>query len=311
VRPRAPVVVVFTTLLAGCGLFASSPGPGVAEPGTDPAYVDQVDRWHAERIESLKKPTGWLSLAGLHWLDQDRLYSVGGAQADIPLPRASQQVGTLRKLGPVVQLDVAAGADVTVDGEAAAGSVDLRPDSHPKGASTVQVGDVEFSLIDRAGRLGIRVKDPQSAARTGFQGVARFPVSADWRITAELERHDTPTTLAIPTVIGTTLQEPTPGVLTFDHGGQIHTLHPVGDPDEGLFLVFGDASNGLPASQGGTYGGGRFLSVDWDGAADTVVLDFNKAYNPPCAFTEHATCPLPPPQNKLSVAVEAGEKALE
>ena len=303
-------LLLLPALLGACTGSPPPPGPGAANAQTDPAYVTAVDRWHQERVKSLQKPTGWLSLVGLDWLDEDRNYTIGGEPGDdVTLPRAPADVGVLRKLGDVVQIEPASGATIKVDGTTIAASTDLRTDAHDKGASEVTVGEVTFTIIDRAGRLGVRVRDPNAATRTAFTGVPRFKVDEAWKVTAQLERHSTPTHLAIPTVLGTTLDEPTPGVLQFEVAGQSVELHPVGD-EEGLFLVFGDASNGLPPEEGGTYGGGRFLSVDWDGKADTVVLDFNKAINPPCAFTEFATCPLPPAKNKVAIAIAAGEKAM-
>lgn len=296
--------------MAACTGATTDPGSAPTTGVTDPAYAANVERWHQARIDNLKKPDGWLSLVGLHWLDEDGRHSMGSAaDAKVQVPRAPDVAGTLTKAGPIVVFDVAPGASATVDETPAVGSIDLRADSHDNGASKVRFGDVTLHVIDRAGRLGVRVKDPQSAARQQFDGVPRFPVDQAWKVRAQLVRHAEPTTLSVPTVIGTALDEPSPGVLTFEVAGQTHELHPVASTS-GLFVVFGDQSNGLPADEGGTYGGGRFLSVPWDGTAEVVELDFNQAINPPCAFTAYATCPLPPPENKLSMSVPAGEKAM-
>lgn len=292
-------------LAAGLVTACTGTSP-VTSPGADPDHAAIVEAWRGERLADLKRADGWLTLVGLVWLDEDRAYAVGSEQADpVRLPRGPEDVGTLKKVGGNVILDVAH-TGVTVDGRPAAGSVDLRTDAHEKGASEVAVGGVTFHLIDRAGRLGVRIKDPKAPARAAFQGVPHYPTDSGWRVTATLDRDEIPQMVSVPTVIGTVLEEPSPGVLRFEHAGQSLALHPIGSRS-GLFLVFGDATNGAPD---GSYGGGRFLSVPWDGSSDTVELDFNKAYNPPCAFTAFATCPLPPAVNKLGVAIEAGEKAM-
>ena len=132
----------------------------------------------------------------------------------------------------------------------------------------------------------------------------RFPVAARWRLEARYEPHDSPQMLAVPTVVGTVTEQPSPGVLVFEVAGAEYRLAPMADPgDENWFVVFGDATSGRE-----TYGGGRFLWVDRPNADGVAVVDFNRAFNPPCAFTPFATCPLPPAQNRLSLAVTAGEK---
>jgi uncharacterized protein (DUF1684 family) len=145
----------------------------------------------------------------------------------------------------------------------------------------------------------LRVKDRESELLRTFAGIERFPVDAGWRVTARLEPFAEGGTVAVPNVLGQTSESPSPGVLLFELAGHSCHLTPIGEPGEGLFIVFGDATNG----------GGRFLSTDPPAADGSVVLDFNKATNPPCAFTPYATCPLPPDGNVLPVAVKAGEKA--
>jgi uncharacterized protein (DUF1684 family) len=168
--------------------------------------------------------------------------------------------------------------------------------------TVLELGSLRFHLIDRAGRLGIRVKDTESPALAAFVGMDYFPVDPSWRIVASFEAFDQPKTIEVPNVLGSSFAEPAPGIARFERDGRRWELTPVGEPGEPLFFVFGDATNG-----GETYGGGRFLSAP-PAANGTVILDFNKAFNPPCVFTPHATCPLPPPQNKLALAVQAGEK---
>jgi uncharacterized protein (DUF1684 family) len=167
------------------------------------------------------------------------------------------------------------------------------------------VGRFRFQLIARGSRVGVRIKDPDARARKEFKGIPAFPPSAHWRIVARWEPANPPTEIAVPNVLGEVDRSPSPGTAVLTVDGKEYRLTPVleeGSPD--LFFVFGDETNRTE-----TYGAGRFLyaAPAKDG---TVVLDFNRAYNPPCAFSAFATCPLPPKQNRLALRVEAGEKRL-
>jgi uncharacterized protein (DUF1684 family) len=168
----------------------------------------------------------------------------------------------------------------------------------------LELGPLLFHAIDRGGRLGVRLKDRESPLIGQFNGIDRFDADPAWRVEARFEPYDPPKTIAVPNIAGPPLEEPCPGRLVFEHSGASYSVEPTGEPGHRLFIVFGDSTNGEA-----TYGGGRFLYADWPApGSETVVLDFNQAYNPPCVFTPWATCPLPPPQNKLAMAVEAGEK---
>ena len=151
-------------------------------------------------------------------------------------------------------------------------------------------------LIRRGDKIGVRVKDSQSQARRSFHGLDYFPIDPSWRIEARFEPYDPPRSISVPNVLGQDNAEKSPGALVFEHGGKTYRLDPVlerGETD--YFVIFGDRTNGTD-----TYGAGRFLYVHPPVDGKTII-DFNKAYNPPCVFTEYATCPLPPPQNKLPV----------
>jgi uncharacterized protein (DUF1684 family) len=163
---------------------------------------------------------------------------------------------------------------------------------------------VSFYVINRNDRLAVRVKDSESPTRNGFQGVEAFPADPSWRVNAHFEAYPPGRTLQVPTILGTVDTMAEPGAVVFEHGGKTYRLDTVLEEGEtDLFIIFGDLTN-----RHETYGGGRFLYAKPADAQGTVMLDFNRAYNPPCVFTPYATCPLPPPQNKLSVRVEAGEK---
>ncbi|WHZ20832.1 MAG: hypothetical protein OJF55_002981 [Rhodanobacteraceae bacterium] len=268
----------------------------------DDAYVQEIERWHAARIERLTAPNGWLSLVGLEWLrpGANRIGSEAGN--DIVLAKMPAHLGTIEWAGDdtlTIALDSASGA--TIDGRMETSAV-LLDDNHAA-PTTIAFGSVSFIAIDRSGRKGLRVRDTEAPTRTGFAGIERFPVDPAWRIVADWQPLDPPFQLATGTVIGTIENYPAPGKAVFEREGRRFELYPVIEVpgDTQLFLIFADRTSGKE-----TYGAARFLYADMprDGR---IVLDFNRAYNPPCAFTPYATCPLAPPENRLDLRVAAGE----
>lgn len=267
------------------------------------AYNAEIEAWKAKRVAALRADDGWLTVVGLFWLSEGA-NAVGSARGNtvvLPERDAPENVGTIRLADAKLSFDSAPGADVRVAGQRAR-LADIRSDA--AGDPTVlSIGSVRFYVIERDHRFAVRVKDNDSAARRDFHGIASFPVDATWRIEARFEPYDPPRSIAIPNVLGHVDSENSPGAIVFTRDGQTLRLDAVlerGETD--YFVIFGDRSNGA-----GTYGAGRFLYVPPPVDGKTVI-DFNRAYNPPCVFTPYATCPLPPPQNKLPIRVEAGEK---
>ena len=266
------------------------------------AYAQEIERWHKARIARLTAPDGWLSLVGLEWLQPGTNRIGSAADNDIVLARAPAHLGTIAwaEDGTLsISLDRDSGA--TIDGEKKTCAV-LLDDSHAR-PTTVAFGSVHFIAIDRDGRKGLRVRDSEAETRTQFAGIERFPVDPAWRIVAEWQPLDPPFHLATGTVIGTIENYPAPGKAVFEREGQRFELYPVIEVpgDTQLFLIFADATSGKE-----TYGAARFLYADMP-RGGRIVLDFNEAYNPPCAFTPYATCPLAPPENRLALRVAAGE----
>ena len=274
-------------------------------PPPDPAYLAEVEAWRAQRLERLTSDDGWLTLIGLDWLAPgiNRFGSDPANEIPLPAPGIPALAGTVEILddGSVV-VRAAADAPVTVNGEPIIEST-LHTDAQGP-PDVVGVGRLRFHIIERGGRLAARVKDPQNPARADFAGISHFPIDPRYRVTAHLEAYAEPREVQIPTVVGTPTTMLAPGVLEFSLLGEKLTLEPfvstADDPE--YFLIFRDLTSGDT-----TYGAGRFLSAEAVGEDGTTILDFNLAYNPPCAFTPYATCPLPPPKNALRVAVEAGE----
>jgi uncharacterized protein (DUF1684 family) len=278
--------------------------PATAATPTPPAdaYRREIESWRAARDASLRKPNSWLTLVGLFWLEEgdNRFGSDPRNRVVLPAGKASAVAGTLIRHGDAVSVRATPGSGLESDGHPV---VELPLASDAKGKpTTLHLGSLSFYVIKRGDRLGVRVKDSQSPALASFRGVESFPVEPAWRMVARFEPHPRPTSIPIANVLGQTENQPSPGIVVFEHAGKTWRLDALDGGDGSLSLIFGDSTNGRE-----TYGAGRFLDTDppRDGK---VVVDFNKAYNPPCAFTAFATCPLPPRQNRLAVAVTAGEK---
>lgn len=262
--------------------------------------------WEEGRLKRLQADDGWLTLVGLGWLKEGANTAGADGKAAVVFPEgAPRQVGTFTRSGAKVSFQPAAGVLVTREGQPFIGGAVQSDEEGRAKPDILQVGRFRFQLIARGNRIGLRIKDPEARARKEFKGIPTYPPSARWRIVARWEPSDPPVEIAVPNVLGEVERSPSPGTAVFTVDGKEYRLTPVleeGSPD--LFFVFGDQTN-----RAETYGAGRFLYAD-PAKDGMVVLDFNRAYNPPCAFSAFATCPLPPKQNRLSFRVEAGEKRL-
>jgi uncharacterized protein len=268
----------------------------------DTAWRKEVETFRQERVEGLKKEDGWFTLIGLAWLDEgeNRFGSDPEGKVVLPEGKSPKVAGVLVRKGDKVSVRVAPGAKVTRGGKPVT-SMDLAADAGGK-PTVLEMGTVSFFVIKRGDLVGVRVKDRESEALKAFHGLDTYPIQPGWRVEARFEPYDPPRKIAIPNILGQVAEEDSPGAVVFDWQGKTYRLDTTGDPKEGLSLIFADQTNGKD-----TYGAGRFLETGpvKDGK---VVVDFNLAYNPPCAFTAFATCPLPPAQNRLALKVEAGEK---
>ena len=278
---------------------------------TPSSYTHEIEQWRAARVARLTGPDGWLSLIGLDWL-HDGANRVGSASDnDIVLKAGPAHLGTvmLAAEGKVrIVLDGNSGA--TVDGKPVAEAA-LVDDMHAAAGTaptTVRFGNASFFVIDRDGRKALRVKDSDAEARRDFAGIDYFPIDPAWRVEAEWVPFVPEHELEIGTAIGTIERVKVPGKAVFHRDGHTFELLPYQEEPGGeLFFVIADNTSGKE-----TYGAARFLYAALPAAGvakpGRVVLDFNRAYNPPCAFTPFATCPLAPPENRLDIAVTAGEK---
>ena len=267
----------------------------------DPAsYRAQIEKWRQQREENLKAENGWLTVAGLFWLKEGESTMGTGAGNSFVLPPGSapEKVGRFDFHGGKTVFQAAPGVEVTVNGKPVA-SASLAADSAGS-PDVLRIGNLSMYVIQRGSRFGVRLKDKDSEARRKFAGTRWFPVAEGYRVTAKFVPYTPPRKIAVPNILGDVDQEDSPGYVEFTLQGKQLRLDPVGE-GHGLFFIFKDLTGGKE-----TYPSGRFLSADLPQNGE-VVLDFNQAVNPPCAFTPYATCPLPPAQNHLPVRIEAGE----
>ena len=272
-------------------------------PASD--YAAEIAAWRRKRLERLVSEDGWLSLTGLFWL-QPGDNPVGSDPASavvLPAGRAPARVGVLRLRGASLSFEPEPGVPVAADRAPIAGVTLLQTDA-AEAPTVLAVGTIGFHVLERGGRFAVRVRDRENPARRRLGPIETFPVDPAWRLDARFAPYDPPRTIPVTSILGTVEQERSPGAVVFSVAGRELSLDPIlerGETD--YWIILGDRTNGVD-----TYGGGRFVYVP-PPVEGRTVLDFNKAYNPPCVFTPYSTCPLPPPQNRLPIRVEAGEKA--
>lgn len=265
-------------------------------------YRQEVEEYRRQREKRLTADDGWLTVTDLYWLKPGVNRFGAGRANDLVLPAsAPDHAGTFSVQNGEVAVDAAPGVPLMLGAARAAHRV-LRSDADGARPDVLALGSLTLQIIDRGGRLAVRVKDKDSLARRQFKGLAWYPVNPAYRVAARFVPHDRPATITVPSIIGVAEPMPSPGTAVFEIEGRVVRLDPVIEPGETkLFFIFRDATSGKT-----TYGTGRFLYADAPEGGQ-VILDFNKAYSPPCAFTPFATCPLPPPQNRLAIPIAAGE----
>jgi hypothetical protein len=282
---RATITCIFIGFLTGCASTPSSSNPSATD------YRQEIEKWHVDRVDRLKADDGWLTLVGLFWIADGESKVGSDLSSEVPLPASvPAKVGTITLQKGKAHFKPAAAVALK--------ATDLHTDETPN-YEVLTLGSVRFYLIERGGKFGIRVKDSASPARTNFAGINRFPVDPAWKVEGTFT--PSPHKVIFDTEVGVKQDGDSPGYVDFQKDGKSYRLEPVTE-DKELFYVIRDATSGKT-----TYAASRFVYSDLpkDGK---VELDFNKAYNPPCVFTDYATCPLPPAQNRLSLAITAGEQ---
>jgi uncharacterized protein (DUF1684 family) len=273
------------------------------KPAADPNYVKEINEWDAKRVNRLKADDGWLNLVGRFWLKQGES-TFGSAQDNdivVESSKLPEHIGSFIFEDSIVTFRAPDGVDVML-GDMSVKEIVL-VDDQKSDVTILQTGSVKFNLIVRDTLYGIRFRDLNSDLVKNFKGVERFPIDESWKITAMFEAYSPVKEIDVPNVLGQISKEKSPGAVVFERDGKTHRIDAVDEGGDKLFLIIADQTSGEE-----TYGGGRFMYVNKPDSSGTILLDFNKAYNPPCVFTKYATCPLPPLQNYLKLKIEAGEK---
>jgi len=291
---KLSIISIFTIL--SFNLFAQS--------GT---YLSEIEQWDGERIAALKQPNGWLNLEGLFWLKKG-INSFGSSSVnDLVYDNATfpKHVGDFTYEDGKVYWKDGISEKITIKdnaGQVLANSGTLNLLNAKEGKYISQWKDFVWVVIQREDKVGVRFRNLKAKTLLEFKGIERFPVDAKWRVKAKVIPQDQ-NPLMIMNVLGQNTAQKHGGQLVFDIEGKTFRLDAIDEGGLRLFVAFADATSGKT-----TYGSGRFIELERPDATGYTYIDFNKAYNPPCAFTEFATCPLPPPQNRLSIAIPAGEK---
>lgn len=270
----------------------------------DGSYRDEIERWRQAREAGLKADDGWLTVSGLFWLKPGETKIGSDPANDVLLPpHAPARLGTLTLADGRAEFHTHPGVHVLRNGTPFdAGAIQSDADEHP---DTLALGDIKLLLLKRGQKFALRLKDNQSPLRATFAGLRWYPPREDWCLTGRFVAYPTPTKLVLETIVGESEVTESPGYVTFERGGKKYQLQAIGQKDGRLWFVFRDGTSGRT-----THGGARQLYADAP-RAGVVTLDFNKAVNLPCAYIPHATCPLAPPQNRLSLAIDAGELKYE
>jgi len=285
-------------------VLTAAPADGANEPPA--TYASEVAAWRATREADLKKPDGWLSVAGLYFL-RNGVNTVGAdSSADLQLPAgaAPADAGRLIYEGGRVRFEPVAGLAATFNEQPVTGPVTLALADSKAGrpADRLLIGRIGLQLHESGARLGVRLRDPETPYRRHFAGLRWFPIDEAWKLSGRLIPYDAPRVVEIQNILGDIEPIRSPGEVEVAIGGTTVRLVALEAARGRLWLVFSDSTAGQLTYRI------RFLYTDAPDATGRVVVDFNRAYNPPCAFNPHTTCPLPPRQNRLPVAVTAGEQ---
>jgi uncharacterized protein len=279
--------LLLVLLFASCKEEQAVEQPATTASAPDTTHQDEIKKWQTDRDARLRREDGWLTLVGLDWLKE----------GDNPAP-----AGTVSLSGGQVTFNPS--EDAQIEGAPVSGSVKLLADADEGGPTIVHAGAKQFNVIKRGDRFGLRIKDSQAPTRVNFKGMEYFPIDPKWRVEARLEAYHPPKQIPITDVTGMTSNNISPGALVFEIDGKEYRIDPIiEEGSDEFFIIFKDET-----SKDSTYEAGRYLYAKKPGTDGKVIIDFNKAYNPPCVFTPFATCPLPPPQNRLPIRIEAGEK---
>jgi uncharacterized protein len=288
-------------------IACSSRSPDLPQMETS-VYRDTIARFHQQRLGAIAGPEGWATLIGLWWLKdgENRIGSDSALDVVLPADRAPRRLGSIVVRGDSAVFDPPSGVRIVADAQPLVKPIRLRSDVEAGDGQTIlRHGSLVISYITRSGRKGIRVKDTLSQARTTFAGHRYFPTDTSWRVTAWFVPRERPDSMNIIDVLGIQTRMAWPGELRFRIRGKPYALQVIREPEDHgkrLFVMFRDSTNSKE-----TYPAMRYTYVAPPDSLGRTMLDFNQSYNPPCAFTSAATCPLPPRGNSLPLRITAGE----
>ena len=290
-------------IIAVVAFFISLINHQIMAQTKDEKYIQEIVTWHQNRETNLKKEKGWLTVSGLFWLDEGENTFGSGKENKIVFPdgKADAKIGSLILFKDEVRLNILPNIEVKRNDTLFSSGIIFNKDIEEQSV-ILSHRNLRWFIIKRGNRYGVRLRDLESDARKNFTHIECFPVIEKWKVNATFEAPNSKKTIPIHDVIGNTTETTFGGTLKFEIDGKSYTLDATLEGEDDLFIVFGDYTNGVK-----TYGAGRFLYAKKPKEGNKLVLDFNKSYNPPCAFTDFATCPLPPDQNKLPFEVLAGE----
>jgi uncharacterized protein (DUF1684 family) len=290
-------LIVFLALVSGCK--RSSP---VIQDRSD--YLSSIEQWQQERLDGLKAKDGWLNLAGIYWLKEGAQTIGSDPSNDHVFPeKAPAFIASLTLKGNKAHIKVNDDIELYHNNKLVK-ELDLEPDTSGN-PLYITHGDFAWYIMKRHHSLAIRLRDFKNPAIDALDQIPSYPINPDYVVEARLHKFDEVRTISVPTPFKDYTQDyRCPGELEFRLKGNKLKLLPF-KSGEGYFLIISDETTAM-----GTYGGGRFMYAYPD-SAGRIILDFNKAYNPPCAITPFAACPMPPPENHLPIKLEAGEKTIE
>jgi uncharacterized protein (DUF1684 family) len=296
-------LLLFSLALSLLILFLYSCKTETLETKGTPEYLEEIKQWDQRRMERLKADDGWLNLVGRTWLKhgENKFGSAKNNDVIIESDKVPEHMGVFAFQDSSVTMKVNDGVEILLNSNPVKEMKMIGDES--KDITVFQYGPIKWNLIIRDTLYGIRFRDLESEFVKTFKRIERFPVNEDWRIKADYQVYDPPKKIFVPNVLGQIDEEPSPGAVVFTKENQTYKLDAI-DAGDRLWFIFADGTSGEE-----TYGGGRFLYTDSKAdSAGKVIVDFNKAYNPPCVLTKFATCPLPPKDNYISLRITAGEK---
>jgi uncharacterized protein (DUF1684 family) len=272
-----------------------------AQSAPDAEYVASIEKWREEREAALRTDDGYLTVAGLFFLHEGVSRFGSDPKNDIVLPSGPAEAGTFEHRGGVTTVTLAEGSTATINGRRMQRTT-LKPDTAEGGPDRVVIGSLTLFLHASGRRQAIRLRDTNSRIRREFTGCKWFPVDSAYRVEGRLMPYNAHKRVELPNILGDIEEFKSPGLVVFTLHGREIKMEPVLSSRGRYWFIFRDQTSGKE-----TYSAARFVYADAPGADMRVVIDFNRAYNPPCAFNPHTTCPLPSPQNRLPIAIQAGE----